>query len=330
MDRVRQAGRDRGFSEESAELLTKGWRNKTRTAYNANWRTGERWCNQQQTDPLSASIPLIADFLTSQYNEGKQYSTLNAYRSTISSIHPEIDGGPIGQHRDIKRLMEGMFNERPPQPKYTETWDVQTVLSHIKTLGPNATMHIRDLAQKLAALIAITAASRASGIQNLSTKHMTDGGNTITFKLSRPTKVTKQGEPLPTIVIHAYDKDRDLDPTECIRAYLHRTKEWRLKEEQDILLLSTIKPHNPVATPTVSNWIKQIMKKAGIDTDVYTAHSTRSASTSKAKQTGLPISDIIHNANWSRATTFHRHYHKQVVDKSVTFSSTVLDTSHQC
>ena len=40
----------------------------------------------------------IANFLSSEFENGKQYSTLNTYRSAISATHPPIEGYPVGQH----------------------------------------------------------------------------------------------------------------------------------------------------------------------------------------------------------------------------------------
>ena len=31
--------------------------------------------------------------------------------------------------------MKGIFNDRPPGPRYTATWDIQTVLETIKSFG---------------------------------------------------------------------------------------------------------------------------------------------------------------------------------------------------
>ena len=50
---------------------------------------------------------------------------------------------------------------------------------------------------------------------------------------------------------------------------------------------------------------------AGIEVDKYKAHSTRAAATWKAKQLGLSVEQIVERANWSRATTFRRFYHKE-------------------
>ena len=51
---------------------------------------------------------------------------------------------------------------------------------------------------------------------------------------------------------------------------------------------------------------------AGIDANQFGAHSTRSASTSAAKRSGLDITTIIRAAGWSNASTFARFYSKPI------------------
>ena len=63
--------------------------------------------------------------------------------------------------------------------------------------------------------------------------------------------------------------------------HLKRTKVWRGNDKIQ-LLLSFLKPHNPMVNSTISRWIKNVPREAGIDTEVFKGHSTRSASTSKA------------------------------------------------
>ena len=50
------------------------------------------------------------------------------------------------------------------------------------------------------------------------------------------------------------------------------------------LLISYIRPHNPVSVDTVSRWLKGFPRHSGIGTSIFTGHSTRKASASKAKQ----------------------------------------------
>ncbi|CAG2227253.1 Leucine-rich repeat-containing protein 56 [Mytilus edulis] len=59
------------------------------------------------------------------------------------------------------------------------------------------------------------------------------------------------------------------------------------------LLLSYVKPHQPVSRDTISRWIKVVMAKANIDTTIFKAHSVRSASVSKAKMNAVPISQAL-------------------------------------
>ena len=64
----------------------------------------------------------------SQFQEHKQYTTLSFYRSALSATLYHIDGRPVGQHPIVCHLLQGMFNERPPAPRYQQVWDVSLVV----------------------------------------------------------------------------------------------------------------------------------------------------------------------------------------------------------
>ena len=93
--------------------------------------------------------------------KAKQYRTINSYRSAISMTHAPVDGVVVGNHPLVSRLMKGVFNSRPPQPRYAVTWDVGLVLNHIMSLGRNQDLSLKLLAYKLAALLALSNASRS-------------------------------------------------------------------------------------------------------------------------------------------------------------------------
>ena len=115
---VRQSLESRGISEEAVSLICASWRRGTEKSYSSAWGLWQGWCSKGHINPLSASLSNIANFLSSEFENGKQYSTLNTYRSAISATHPPIEGYPVGQHPIVCRLLQGMFNERPPQPRY--------------------------------------------------------------------------------------------------------------------------------------------------------------------------------------------------------------------
>jgi hypothetical protein len=84
----------------------------------------------------------------------------------------------------------------------------------------------------------------------------------------------------------------------CLEVYIHRTAHLR-DCDSDSLLISFIKPYHKVSTDTIARWIKTVLRLAGIDTSIFKAHSTRSASTSAATKLGVPLQDIMSSAGWS-------------------------------
>ena len=83
------------------------------------------------------------------------------------------------------------------------------------------------------------------------------------------------------------------------------------------------RPHKAVTAATISRWLKEILFRAGVDTNIFKAHSTRTASTSAAKARGVSTADIMKAADWSRESTFTRFYYKPV--NSGMFGATILD-----
>ena len=68
------------------------------------------------------------------------------------------------------------------------------------------------------------------------------------------------------------------------------------QQDQSNLFISIRKPHKPV---TSGHWLKRVMKLAGINTEVYSAHSNRGVPTSKVKAEEVPMLEILKAANWS-------------------------------
>jgi hypothetical protein len=69
-------------------------------------------------------------------------------------------------------------------------------------------------------------------------------------------------------------------------------------------------PHQKVSKQTISNWIKTVLKKSGINTKSFKAHSTRAASMSTANLANVPIQSILKMAGWKLDCTFRKFYNK--------------------
>ena len=93
------------------------WRGSTEAEYSSAWRKWDGWCLERATDPLSAHLSSILEFLYEEFQAGKQYWTVNTFRSAISMTHTELDGRRVSQHPLVCRFLRGVFNARPPMPK---------------------------------------------------------------------------------------------------------------------------------------------------------------------------------------------------------------------
>ena len=100
-----------------------------------------------------------------------------------------------------------------------------------------------------------------------------------------------------------------------------------LRKDHSKLLLSYVKPYQPVTRDTVSRLIKTVLARAKINTSIYKAHSIRSDSVSKAKENLVPILKILSKAGWSNVKTFARYYDKNIEKDEKYFSYQVLATT---
>ena len=95
----------------------------------------------------------VLDFLTLLYQQGLTYSAINTARSALPSYITLENGTCVGKHPLVSRPMKGIFQEKPPRPKYTEIWDVSIVLSYLQSLSPVDRLSLKELSLKLLVLI---------------------------------------------------------------------------------------------------------------------------------------------------------------------------------
>ena len=137
MDSLRKNLLTEGISRESAELILSSRRSGTSSHYESAWRKFCSWCSEQQIDLFRCSLTSVLQFLMDQLKEGREFNTIAGYRSAISAFHQPIDGCSVGKHPRVSALMRGIFNKKPPKPKYRFIWDVDLILGYLETLVIN-------------------------------------------------------------------------------------------------------------------------------------------------------------------------------------------------
>ena len=178
-----------------------------------------------------------------------------------------------------------------------------------------------DLTCKLTTLLSLTTASRASMIHHLNTDFKAKDKDRYIFYFSKLGKSWRKGQAPPAIIYFA------LCVVETLNEYINPSKSWRESNHKKQLVLSSKRPHNAVVSCTISGWLKKTFKQAGINTDLFKAHSTRSASSSKASVGRPPLVEILKSGSWSHHCTWQRFYNKHIIQKGRVFQNMVYKDS---
>ncbi len=320
---IREKCRDHKLSEKASSLILGSWREKTNKSYNSLFGRWHSWCSRRGADPFSGPVTDVANFLAELFTEGYKYNSLNAYRSAISSAHEKVEGYEVGHHPLITRLIKGVFNTRPPLPKYTSTWNVQTVLDHITSRGANNGLSLKELTLKTVMLLSLTRPSRSADLAQLEVGAMHPHPEGVSFTPTHLSKQSRQGRPLQDFFFPSFEQNPLLCPVATLQAYLERTKNCRGQVTK--VLIGTIKPHKAVAPSTIARWLKTMLECAGIDTNIFSGHSIRGAASSMASKGGVTTGDILKAADWSSESVFQKFYHKS--QQNPHFGRTVLSSA---
>ena len=217
--------------------------------------------------------------------------------------------------------MRGVFNLRPPIPRYEEIWDVRIVLNYLRQLSPAKDLPLKSLTLKVCMLVALVSGQRVQTLKKLRIDSLTIKASSIIICVKDLLKQSRPGNTGCVVKLLAYPPERKLCVYTYLKQYLSQTKLLRGSEKQ--LFVSYKRPHNPVSTDTLARWLKVVMSAAGLNTDIYKAHSTRSASTSAANEMQIPVEDILKAAGWKSEETFRKFY-KKPIRKEDTFANAVL------
>ena len=226
----------------------------------------------------------------------------------------------------VSRFLKGVVESRPSLPRYKDIWDVSVVLDYLKTLPPLEELNLKDITHKTVVLVALLSGQRCQTVHALTVSCMRITNDTVHFEIAKLLKTSKPGKHQGHLEFKSYPVDERLCVVTCLKQYVKLTEP--LRAGHDPLWLSYSKPFKPVSRDTVSRWIKNVLEKAGVNTKVFSAHSTRAAATSAARSNNVSINTIMDAAGWSRESTFRKFYDKPV-QAVVNFGDQLVST-HDC
>lgn len=271
----------------------------------------KRWFAYSRDNHLNfyeESIPSILSFLTYLFNSGSQYGSLNSYRSALAMLM----GSNVSNDDRVTRFFKGVFRLRPPTPKYDITWDTSLVLDELAKWYPNEELSLEKLSRKCAMLLALTTAHRVQTLSKICIQNIVESDLQLTIKIPDLIKTSRVGVNQPTLHLPFFSQKPQICPAKTLLAYLDKTR--GLRRDCNYLFISHRKPHAIVGPQSISRWIKSTLDECGVDVSIFSAHSTRHASTSRARLLGLSVDTIRKTAGWSgTSSTFARFYDRTIV-----------------
>ena len=270
------------------------------------WTNGQRFVVRGKSISFRTPIHEFLTYLTELYHQGNlQYSAMNTARSAVSTVLV-IDGQPAGQHPLTRRFMRGIFNQKPALPRYNAVWDLNDVITHLRTLAPVNKLDLKQLSKKLLMLLLILSGQRAQTMHLLDVKNLTLSYSKAIFVIGDVTKTTAPGRHIEPLCFLAYAPDRRLCAVTVLKHYLERTLDIRGTETR--LFLTLNKTNKAPSKDTLRRWAKDMLRDSGVNIDTFKPHSVRSAASSLAAKTNLSIDTIMRAAGWLQETTFSKYY----------------------
>ena len=325
---IKQSIRDKKFSQNVADFVSRSRRASTQKVYDAKWTIFSNWCHTKKVNPISAPITVIADFLIFLFSEKKcQISTIKGYRSMISNTLKFKTGNRIGSNPVLSELIRSFELQRPVQRSLTPKWDLSWVLVCLQKppfepLDKASKFHVTI---KTAFLLALATAKRCSEIHALAmdSQHLrfnqSDGSVSLILKsgfLAKNQLPSVKPDPIVVPSLARICKwehtDRLLCPVRALKFYLKMTSSYRQNRTR---LFLPIKGNKDISKDTISRWISYTVKlayrkltKRDISFLQIKAHEVRALSSSWAFFDKVPLNDILQAAVWNSSSTFAKFY----------------------
>lgn len=184
----------RGIPESCITTVLSSISEGTQKQYDSCYRRWWNYCKTNNFDVFQFKLSIFISFIQEQLlNNEFSYSSINIHRSALNLINPPTSS----DEKLINRFLKGIYNQRPPKPKYNSTWDPQIVLNYLKTLYPLTSLNIEMLTLKLVMLLALTTGHMSQTLSKIITGNINISPNFICIKISDKLKTSGKNKLQP-------------------------------------------------------------------------------------------------------------------------------------
>lgn len=314
-----QAFQRKGYPENAITVTLASLAGATLAQYSKPIKLWWIFCEKRNIDWFLPSISLVLEFLAAQFQTVSTYGTFNSYRSALSLI-TNIN---LGSDERTKRFFKGVSSLKPSRPKYALTWDPAPLISYLSSLWPHETLSLELLTRKLATLFILASVQRVQSLALIKRINIKFSEDTVIIKIPDRIKTSDVNRNQPVIIFRHFQDQPALSLVSLLRYYIDRTKSF-LPEQPTALFLTFKKPIRQASAQSISRWIRTTLSEGGIDTSIFTTHSTRHASASAAARGGLSMNDIRKAAGWSPNSAIFAKFYNRPMIPSLDIARTII------
>ena len=129
----------------------------------------------------------------------------------------------------------------------------------------------------------------------------------------------------PLLRVPFFPSDPRICAASALVEYMRRSSQLRPSTVQALFLTST-KPYRAATAQTLCRWTKEVLQECGLDISIFSAHSTRHASTSTARKSDVDLNVIFRAAGWtSQSSTFARFYDLPIAPDFSSFAESIYN-----
>ena len=115
----------------------------------------------------------------------------------------------------VSRLCKGIYNARPPKPRYMDTWPVEQLLDHLRRLAPSTALSLLQLSRKLATLMLLLLGQRTQGLHLLDIRNIKVQSSMLTITYGDHLKQSRPGTRLRATLLRHIHQTRSYVLSHC-------------------------------------------------------------------------------------------------------------------
>lgn len=200
--------------------------------YSTTYKLWWLFCSKNSINYFEAPLSAVITFLVDLFNKGASYGAINSHRSAISLLL----GNNVGSDERIKRLLKGMYRQKPSLPKYSSTWDPKTVLDNVSTWYPNNDLNLVKITKKLTILLALCTSHRVQTLSLIKLSNIDKTPSGIKIVISDIIKTSAANREQPVLFLPYFVDNPSIYPAKALEDYLSITSTLRPEGVDNLLI----------------------------------------------------------------------------------------------